>query len=402
MNRKFLCLLLILLFSACKQHSGDRWLVRELPSPAGTDSGESNLHSYGSRVYMSWFGARPDGTRELLFSQWNGQSWAAPAKIAGPALFVVNWADFPSIIALQSGMLVAHWSLKAPGGPYASNIRIGISNNDGRTWSVPVSPHPHQTNFEHGFVALSELNMGRFAAIWLDGRNFPPEEKEAAKTNSMMLYYAQYESGRFLKEQRLDDRVCDCCQTDAAPIPNGMIVVYRDRSESEVRDIAYIRNLHGVWAKPKPLWKDGWQIEACPVNGPAVSTSGSHVVVAWFTGVGNQPRVNMIFSHDGGESFGKAVRVDGGNPSGRVDVQWLGDQAAVVTWLENRKEQGAEIRARVVHPDGTGEESFVVAKASAARATGFPRIARFGKGFLVSWTSSDEDHSRVKVVAVER
>jgi hypothetical protein len=352
---------------------------------------------------MSWFSVTPDGTRELLFSQWNGQGWAAPAKIADPALFVVNWADFPSIVALQSGMLVAHWSLKAPGGPYASNIRISISNNDGRTWSPPVSPHTDQTNFEHGFVALSELNMGRFAAIWLDGRNFPAQEKLSdTKKNSMMLYYALYESGHFLPEQKLDGRVCDCCQTDVEPVPGGLIVVYRDRSESEVRDISYMRNLNGAWSKSKTLWKDGWQIEACPVNGPAVSASGSRVAVAWFTGAGNQPRVNVIFSNDGGETFGKAVRIDGGNPSGRVDVEWLDDQTAIVTWLENIERQGAEIRARVVHPNLTGGQYIVVAKASAARATGFPRIARFGKGVLVSWTAAEGDHTRVKVAAVEK
>ena len=36
----------------------------------------------------------------------------------------------------------------------------------------------------------------------------------------------------------LDDRVCECCSTSAAMTANGPVIVYRDRSADEVRDIA--------------------------------------------------------------------------------------------------------------------------------------------------------------------
>jgi hypothetical protein len=303
----------------------------------------------------------------------------------------VNWADFPSLVALENGMLVAQWSVKASGNPYSANLEIATSNNDGRSWSRPESPHKQQSNSEHGFAALSDSSMGRFAAFWLDGRNFSADPNKAA----MMLVYSQYEGGRFSQESILDERVCDCCQTDAAPVPGGMIVVYRDRSSAEVRDIYYRKNTNGVWSKAKPLWNDGWKIEACPVNGPAISSFASHVAIAWFTGASNQPRVQIIFSADGGETFGKAIRIDNGNPIGRVDVDWLQNQNAMVTWMENN----GEIRARLIRPDGSGEQSFVVAKSSNSQASGFPRLARFGKGAIVSWTDVKGEQLRVKVAA---
>ena len=37
-------------------------------------------------------------------------------------------------------------------------------------------------------------------------------------------------------------------------------MVYRDRSEKEVRDIYSIRNINGVWEDPNLLHNDGWTI----------------------------------------------------------------------------------------------------------------------------------------------
>ena len=65
---------------------------------------------------------------------------------------------------------------------------------------------------------------------------------------------------------------------------------------------------------------DGWQIEGCPVNGPAIDTDGGRAVVAWFTAANNTPKVKVAFSGDDGVTFGKAFEIDKGTPSGRVDV----------------------------------------------------------------------------------
>jgi hypothetical protein len=47
------------------------------------------------------------------------------------------------------------------------------------------------------------------------------------------------------KEALLDGRVCECCQTSSASTPDGMAVVYRDRSEKEVRDISIALRMTG-------------------------------------------------------------------------------------------------------------------------------------------------------------
>ena len=35
----------------------------------------------------------------------------------------------------------------------------------------------------------------------------------------------------------IDARVCDCCQTDAAMTSEGAVLIYRDRSDDEIRDL---------------------------------------------------------------------------------------------------------------------------------------------------------------------
>jgi hypothetical protein len=66
----------------------------------------------------------------------------------------------------------------------------------------------------------------------------------------------------------------------------------------------------------------------------------------------------------------------------------LDDGAALVTWLE-RAEEGAEIRTRRVDGDRVGP-SAALAVTAAARAAGFPRVARRGDQLLFAWTEAGE------------
>ena len=95
-------------------------------------------------------------------------------------------------------------------------------------------PHTDGINAEHGFVSLLPTPEGKTFAVWLDGRHTKKEE-----INAMTLRSAEIDKdGKLSNEVELDGRVCDCCQTGATWTKKGPIVVYRDRSEDEIRDIA--------------------------------------------------------------------------------------------------------------------------------------------------------------------
>jgi hypothetical protein len=199
--------------------------------------------------------------------------------------------------------------------------------------------------------------------------------------------------------------ICDCCQTDAAPTSRGVVVVYRDRSEGEVRDVYTTSLIDGEWTVGRPVHDDGWVIPACPVNGPAVDARGDDVVVAWFTAAEDSERVQVAFSSDGGATFGAPVRVDGGTPGGRVDVTLLPDGSAVVLWIEragmSETAGPAEIRVRRVAPDGELSPPALLAASSSARTSGFPRMVPDGQGRLVfAWTDVSGTSPVVRIARV--
>jgi hypothetical protein len=194
----------------------------------------------------------------------------------------------------------------------------------------------------------------------------------------------------------IDGRICDCCQTSAAMTARGPVVVYRDRSPDEIRDIAVLRRVDGKWTEPARVHADNWHIEGCPVNGPSIVANGEEVAVAWFTGARDTARVNVAFSHDAGATFSLPIRVDDGNPAGRVDVEFDGAGRALVTWLERVGDDGAEVRIKAVSQDGSMSPAMVVANSAAARASGFPRVIRSGDDLVFAWTQPG-DTARVRM-----
>ena len=90
----------------------------------------------------------------------------------------------------------------------------------------------------------------------------------------------------------------------------GPLLAYRDRGEAEERDIAVVRLRDGVWSAPATVHADGWKIDACPVNGPAIAAQGSEVLVGWYTEAGGVPSVRIARSGDGGVLFAKPVDVN--------------------------------------------------------------------------------------------
>jgi hypothetical protein len=363
--------------------------VRELPTPAAAGSLGPNLFAAADgRVFLSWIERLADGRFGLRYAVRTDDGWSAPLVIAEGADWFVNWADFPSMVALPDGLLAAHWLVKNPSSPHAYDVRIALSGDGGKRWSEPLMPHRDGTATQHGFLSLFATEDDRLAAAWLDGRNTRSESgAHGHAAGEMTLRYAAIgRDFRLHDEIQLDARVCDCCQTSAAVTAEGPLVVYRDRSRLEERDIAVVRQRDGRWEEPHPLPADRWRIEGCPVNGPAVAARDRRVAVAWFTAADDVPRVKLAFSGDAGASFGPPVTVDDGKPLGRVDAVLLDDGGAVVSWLESSPE-GSSLRLRKVRTDGTTDASIVVVPAGARIANGFPQMARSGDTLVLAWTA---------------
>lgn len=406
---------LLLLFAVSSincHHSSDKPITAEqsltiqrTESPATGDSREPELTATpDGRIILSWVEKTGEKRYALRAAMLDPDQWNEPRTVSEGENWFVNWADFPSVVALKSGSLAAHWLVKSAASTYAYDVNISQSSDTGKSWSKPLVPHRDNTQTEHGFVSLIPLADGRLGAVWLDGRNMKDmkeSDEHAPAAESMTLrYVAIDDAGNMSDEAQLDERVCECCQTSGALTSQGPIAVYRDRSPNEVRDIYVVRQVNGSWTTPQAVFADNWEINGCPVNGPSIAADGARVVVAWFTSAGNTPRVKVAFSEDAGATFSKPIQVDDGETLGRVDALLLSDGSALVCWLSGNAAGGA-IKVRRVQANGAVGPPAVLATTDISRSSGFPRMARLGDKVHFAWTEFGKpSHVRTAVANV--
>ncbi|HEU5219701.1 MAG TPA: sialidase family protein [Gemmatimonadales bacterium] len=333
-------------------------------------------------LLATWFEPRDGERRALRIAERRNGRWSTPLTVAERDDFFVNWADFPSAVETADGRWVVHWLQKTATRSYAYHIQLVVSADRGKTWSPAVTPHTDRSATEHGFVAMAPRAGGGADLLWLDGR-----QTADSLTHGPMAVVAgaMDRTGWITGETMLDRRTCDCCQTALARTSEGLLAVYRDRSDDEVRDISAVRQVNGRWTDPVRVAADGWVYKACPVNGPAVAAIGRQAAVAWFTGADGTPRVKLARSSDGGATFAAPIQVDDGHPLGRADIELLPDGSALVTWLEIVGDQ-AEWRIKRLGRDGRVQARWTVGSAPKTRQAGFARTALSGRDLFVAWT----------------
>jgi len=403
MTASRLRLIALLTLAGCSSGDGTRESasrVTLLPSPAGPRSGEPFLASDATgAVHMTWLERTGDSTHAVRYARLDGGTWSSPATVVERRDLFVNWADYPSVIATPSGRLLVHWLQRSGAGRYAYDVRIAQSSDSGKTWSDGSVLHTDRSAAEHGFVALWVAPGDSVRAAWLDGRHVTAGDGDHGNGAMSIQSVSVASTGALGAEQPVDLRTCDCCQVAATVAASGPVVAYRDRTEDETRDIAVVRQVDGRWTSPSIVYADGWRIEACPVNGPALAARGDTVAIAWFTGAQDTARVRVAFSVDGGERFAAAVRVDAGAPAGRVGISLDENGDALVSWLERVPPEDAEVRVRRVARSGELGSPVMISRTKAARASGFPRIVRRGNTLIAAWTIPG-DSARVMVGSV--
>ncbi len=401
--RKVLIAISIMMALACsntKKEKVENKVITSInyqTSPAQSPSGEPHLFAdKNGVVYMSW--VEKQGEQSLFkFSRLVEGHWSEPRLIASGNTWFVNWADYPMIATDGNGNFISHLLDKSGDGTYEYDVKVFSSADDGNHWEPPFILHDDGKQAEHGFVALIPYE-DKILVSWLDGRNTVMEGMEGMDHDghhgAMSLRAAIIDySGNKINEWELDNKTCDCCQTTAAITDNGPVVIYRDRSDEEIRDMSIVRFVNGSWKKPQPVFQDNWKISGCPVNGPRSASIGNQLAVAWFSAPEGNASVNVIFSSDGGATFSKPIRVDEGKAIGRVDVTMLDNNSSVVSWME-----GGDIKALKINHDGSKGIPVTISASSEARSSGFPQMTKSGNELIFAWT--DDKEKIVKVASL--
>lgn len=373
------------------------------------------------RLLLSWVNSQRGRRHILQFSAHapGAGGWqSAPMTVAIGNSMLVNWADTPHIAATADGALWVHWLQLRGDGSQAHDIMLATSRNGGARWSTPLVPYDRVSS-QHGFVSLWPQRADAVGIAWLEGGDpalarHPGHAAASAADPVVADGHAGHGGARTTLRSNVADAAlrtgdaatvdasaCDCCQTDVAVTARGPLLVYRGRTDDEVRDILATRLGEGGWSTPAPVHGDGWATPACPVNGPAVAASGDEVLVGWYTAPGDAPQVRLARSADGGDSFAAPVVLDeGATVLGRVDVA-VGDGEAWALWLrEDAQGQSLWLSRRSADLATEHERLQLARLAGRGHATGFPKLAlRDGVAHVV-WTDVVDGAAQLRGVRV--
>ena len=336
-------------------------------------------------------------TFRLQVARFDGSTWSDPVTIVQRSDFFANWADVPTI-SHDGSRWIATWLQMSGPGTYSYDIAVARSN-DGTTWTHLGTLNDDRTMTEHGFVSLVPEGEST-RAFWLDGREMSSGEDEHGHGSGAMTLRTALISDTIGESRVIDEMVCECCPTAATMTAHGPIVLVRNRTGEEVRDIECLR-AEDDYTSPVMLHEDSWAIAGCPVNGPAVEAKGNQVAAAWYTAAPGRTGVWAAFSDDAGATFGTPIKLEGEEAVGRVDLVMLNDGRAAINWISRR--DGGSLLLRTVHRDGRMGDVQLVTSIDPGRRSGVPRLAPLpGKSdsLLAAWTSVGDDAHGLRTALV--
>jgi len=399
----FITIFMSVFFFSCKQDKEKSTPIlseiqsRWLSGPEMENSSLPFLFSDGKDLLLS-FVSENDSLATLYYSKLIDNSWSTPEAITSGTDWFVNWADYPQI-AKSGKNYIAHILQKSDEATFAYDVMV-TQKQEGGEWSTPFKIHSDTTKTEHGFVSYTPFGESQFIVSWLDGRNTSGGHHNHHGGEMTLRAAIVNPDGSLENEFLLDESVCDCCQTSSAMTANGPVVVYRDRTETEIRDISIVRFDGDKWTHPASVHNDNWEIAGCPVNGPQVAALNDNVAIAWFTAADMESRVNLAFSKNSGADFETPIRIDTSEPIGRVDIAFIDTENVVVSWMEDEGDE-TFIKFRKVNLNGKLGEIFTLTNTSESRSSGFPQIEVFNGNVYFAWTAFEEETLLVKTKFID-
>jgi hypothetical protein len=185
--------------------------------------------------------------------------------------------------------------------------------------------------------------------------------------------------------------VCYCCKTAIATGGNGeLFAAWRQVYPGSVRDIATSVSKDGgrTFAPPIKVSDDGWVLNGCPDDGPALAIgTGSAVHVVWPTvaAVGGAQALELFYATSvDGRTFTPRLRIPTDGVPHHPQIAVAADGRVVIAWDESGK--GAR-RVAFAHglPDASGRMQLT--RSAVADVGAYPAVVSTADGVIAAWTS---------------
>lgn len=391
----------------------------------------------GRFVAVVW-GATLDGRADVFVATSDdaGATFGAPVRVNALAGDARVSGEIPPRVALHRAAgavrpeVVVAWNARGQG----TGIKLARSRDGGRTFGAALVLQTPGAAGERGWHALTVDATGTAHVIWLDHRGLaeartsdaaarakpaaapattPPataaqpqhgsgDHDGVAMAQKSRLYYARVGETATV-ESALVAGVCYCCKTALAPTSRGVVAAWRHVYAGNMRDIAFTTIGAAPTEQPTRVSADGWAINGCPDDGPAMAVgAGDRVHIVWPTVIPGAEPIGAVFysAMTDGAKFGPRQRVPtlgAPKPSHPQVIDVNG--RIVVAWDESREglrragyvtgERGADGAVRF------GTPQHLV---SGDAPTSYPVLAVAGPDVVVALTAGPPAASVIRVV----
>jgi SAM-dependent methyltransferase len=385
------------------------------------------IASDGRFVAVAW-GATADGKGDVYVatSDDEGATFGPPVRVNAVAGDGRLNGEIPPRVALHRPAgaarpdVVVAWNAKDRG----TEVKIARSRDGGRTFAAPSSLQAAGAAGDRGWHSLTVDAQGTAHVVWLDHRGLaePPAATDAtagakagaardhhaehdgvAMAMKSRLHYAALGAAGPTTEQMLAPGVCYCCKTALVPTSRGVLAAWRHVYAGNMRDIAFTwLGRPDAAATPARVNEDGWAINGCPDDGPAMAVGArDRVHIVWPTVIpGPEPMGALFYAEmTDGVRFGPRQRVPTlGAPkpshpqvvvdgTGRIFVAWDEMQAGVRTAAMVEASVGADGAIQFGTP----------APIAPGGPTQYPVMAPLARGIVTAWTSGTPQSSVIRV-----
>jgi len=210
----------------------------------------------------------------------------------------------PKVAVASTGEVYVCWSNERE--KWKGDIRFARSTDGGKTFSpaVTVNSDAGGPPTGHAFQSVAVDEQGRVYVDWIDERNKKPSDRGA----EIWMAVSDNRGKDFSRDHKILSDVCECCRTSVQIGAAGTLLLsYRSvpRTGPMQRDVFLARSAdRGVSFSTSPVSLDRWEVDVCPVAGPAMcADTAGNITVVWFTGGGERPGLYVAKSADGGRSF---------------------------------------------------------------------------------------------------
>lgn len=370
-------------------------------SVPGRASATPWIASLGSTVAVAW-GASADGKGDIYVavSRDGGRTFGSPVRAnstAGEARISGEIAPRVTLSPSNTALPVVSvtWNAKDNG----TEIKTARSTDGGKTFGPAISLQATGAAGDRGWQAAAADANGKLHVMWLDHRGMAAATDHATHKGEGDGAEMAQRSGLYYwggaPERELFKGVCYCCKTALAIGPkNEVYAAWRHVFPGNLRDMGFTMSRDGgkTFSPLLRVAEDGWSINGCPDDGPAMAVDAAGTIHLVWPTVKNDAGVILYATSKDGAAFSVPVRVPTlGSPKPshpQIAVDATGH--VVIAWDEvvNGVRHAASIAAE---PGGK------FGKATPLGEGMYPVMAKADGAMVTAWVSGPAASSVIKV-----